>query len=79
MRRPLWDNQLAQLPRLPADPDRRGAAQDPRRADRQRRPTGRVGEPGARPVAPAILNAVFALTGQRVRTLPMLRAPVVTA
>jgi isoquinoline 1-oxidoreductase subunit beta len=37
-------------------------------------PPGGVGEPGVPPVAPAITNAVFALTGQRVRTLPMLRA-----
>lgn len=42
-------------------------------------PPGGIGEPGVPPVAPAILNAVFALTGERVRTLPMLRAPVVSA
>jgi isoquinoline 1-oxidoreductase beta subunit len=33
---------------------------------------GGVGEPGAPTIAPAMVNAMFTLTGQRVRTLPIL-------
>ena len=40
---------------------------------------GGVGEPGVPPVAPALANAIFELTGKRIRTLPIRKEDLATA
>ena len=65
-----WPSAAVEFPRLPDAADERSAVVETHIVNTTDK-MGGVGETGVPPIAPAVCNAIFALTGKRVRRLPI--------